>query len=324
MYKLLLSFIVLTILGIFYDKYNKKQEQVKNKDEYDLIKKYLLNENAITGSVPIVWVHLDYEVNSRNWVNFGSRNSKALNQPYKYITIQSIINKSKGNFNVCLIDDESFAKLIPGWNIDLNKLSDPVKTHIRTLGIVKLLYYYGGINMPSSYLALEPIENIYNSGLSGSSAFIFETVNRNISSTNVRFYPNHSFMGCSKHSPIMKDLMLYLETLNSIDYTNEYDFNGKVDKWCYVQGQLKTQNKMNILDGKFIGVKDINNKEVLLDHLLEQSYIDYDNNLQGIYIPDKELLRRTKYCWFAKLEPKEIYESEIILGKYMLLSNEMK
>jgi hypothetical protein len=327
MIKYILIFIVITIIGIFYDKYSKKILREKMNDEYDLVKKYLLNEDALSSGNPIIWIHLDYNINSRKWLNFGSRNTRSLNQPYKHITIQSVINKSKGKFNVCLIDDNSFVKLIPGWKVDINLVSEPLKAHFRSLGMVKLLYYYGGMTLPASYLALKDLDTLYNAGLNNSSAFVFETVNRNLTNMvgnqKVLYYPNHKIMGCVKESPVMKELMLYLSRLNGRDFTNESDVLGHIDRWCYERTlEKEASKKMNIVDGALIGVKTKEGEPVYLDHLLESSYIDYDSNLQGIYIPDVELLKRTKYEWFARLSPEEIYNSNIILGKYMLLSNE--
>lgn len=328
MLKYIIIFIIITVIGILYDKYNKKMNKELLSNEYDLVKKYLLNRDAFSKNSPIIWIHLDYEVNARKWLNFGSRNTKGLNQPYKHITIQSIINKSKGKFNVCLIDDNSFEKLIPGWYIDINRVSDPMKTHFRTLGITKLLYYYGGMNLPASYLALKDLDGLYNTGLQNTTAFVFETINRNMTSTidnkKVLYYPNHKLMGCVKESPVMKDLMLYLERLNAKDFTNEPEFVGHIDRWCFQRTlEKEASKKMNLIDGSLIGVKTKSNEAVYIDHLLNSSYIDYSNELQGIYIPDNELLKRRNYEWFIHLKPDEIYKSNTILGKYMLLSNEM-
>lgn len=51
-------------------------------DEYDLIKKYLLNDSPLYGyNRPKIWIHSKYEINSRKWKDFYSRNTTDLNQP---------------------------------------------------------------------------------------------------------------------------------------------------------------------------------------------------------------------------------------------------
>ena len=70
----------------------------------------------------------------------------------KFLTIKSLIDKCGKDFNILLIDDESFMKLIPGWNIDLNKIGDPIKGKIRRLALARILKYYGGMIVPSSFV----------------------------------------------------------------------------------------------------------------------------------------------------------------------------
>ena len=94
MLQYVLYFIIITTLGILYDKYKTKQSLSENQANFDLIKKYLLNDNALSGSKPIVWVHIDHEVNSRQWLSFGSRNSSRLNQPYLYFSLQSSYSRT--------------------------------------------------------------------------------------------------------------------------------------------------------------------------------------------------------------------------------------
>ena len=56
---------------------------------------------------PNIWIHIDYEKNSRNWKSFYSRNSRHLNQPYLHLTIKSIIRYCQDDFNICLINDDT-------------------------------------------------------------------------------------------------------------------------------------------------------------------------------------------------------------------------
>jgi hypothetical protein len=300
-----------------YDKYKMRVQQSENLEHNDIVRKYLLNENALTGGKPIIWVHIDYEINSRNWVNFGSRNTSELNQPYKLITLQSIIKQAGERFNVCLIDDDSFAKLMPSWSINLQNLADPIKGYMRNLGMMNLLFKYGGFVVPSSYLALKDLTGLYDTGLEQHDCFIMETKNTNISASLVDGFPNKLFMGCKKNSETMKELIQYIERLNSKDFTFEQKFLGEVNRKCL---DMVNKNQMTLIDGKLIGCFSTQGKPILVDDLLQESYIDFNDSLQGILIPDKEILNRVKYQWFARLSPDQIYESNLILSKYLLLS----
>ena len=118
MWKYVTFLFVLGIAGYYSDKI-KHVFDVKEADEYEMIKKYLLNDSPLYGfNKPKIWIHTKYELNARKWKDFQSRSSRDLNQPYIHLTIKSIINHCSNDFHICLIDDDTFRKLIPTWDID--------------------------------------------------------------------------------------------------------------------------------------------------------------------------------------------------------------
>ena len=111
--KQIILLALLLIIGYMYSKYNNKISKDVEKEEYDLIHKFLANDdNKMDRSKPFMWVHVEYDVNERWWKNFGSRNTTNLNQPYLYLTIRSIIEKCGDSFNICIIDDKVFNKIL--------------------------------------------------------------------------------------------------------------------------------------------------------------------------------------------------------------------
>ena len=128
--RLLILFFILLVLGILYRRYEDKRERQESSDIYENIQQYLLDDDTLGKSKkPILWIHVPYEYNSRQWLSFGSRSSFNLNQPYLYLTVRSIIKKCEQSFTICIIDDNSFEKLLPGWNVDMSKISTlPVKS----------------------------------------------------------------------------------------------------------------------------------------------------------------------------------------------------
>ena len=143
-------FIVLIGLSSIYK--NLKLDEVHNTSTYyyRMVNKYLLNANSLgMNNKPYIWIHLHNnntiipETNSRYWPSFYSRNTNYFNQPYQYLTIKSIIDKCGDDFNIALIDDNSFKKIIPNWSLDLTKIANPAKTHIRLLALSSILNIYG-------------------------------------------------------------------------------------------------------------------------------------------------------------------------------------
>ena len=297
-----------------------KRVREENNENYDAIQKYLLRENIDLAEIhkPILWIHIPYEYNSRNWKSFGSRSSTELNQPYLYLTVKSIIKNCEDYFYICLIDDTTFGKLIPGWNIDMTKIASPVLDNMRTLGLMKLLYIYGGLLCPISFVCMKNLRELYEKGTQYDKMFICENNNRNITSTNFDYYPDLNFCGSQRENETVRELIDFMQRTNSSDYTHESTFLGEFNR--LFNTRIKN-NKINKIDGKEVGIKDTEENPVLIDNLLSQQYIKLLPTTYGIWIPANDVLKRTKFEWFARLSQQQVLESDTIIGKYLLLSN---
>jgi len=315
---LFILFFILIVLGFLYKRFEDKRIREENKDNYDAIQKYLLDDVTLGKSKkPILWIHVPYEYNSRKWLSFGSRSSFDLNQPYLYLTVRSIIKHCDKSFTICIFDDNSFQKLIPEWNIDMSKLSDPILSNIRTLGMMKLLYIYGGMMCPISFLCMKDLSGLYAKGTRGNKMFVCETIDRNSTSVRINFYPSISFCGAPKECEIVAKLCNYIQTITSHDHTAESKFLGQYDRWCMKKVE---EGRINLIEGVEIGTKTIDDKQIILDDLMSNNYLDLYKGTYGILIPSNELLSRLQYGWFVRSSPRQILESDTIIGSYLLLS----
>ena len=314
-----LVFIVLVILYL-YQRYQHKIDRENVAYNYNIIQKYLLFDSddvRLTKiSKPILWIFVDYEYNSRKWESFGSRSSYQLNQPYLYLTVKTIIEKCDNSFHICLIDDKSFAKLLPLWNIDLTRISAPIKQYMIDLGMTKLLYKYGGIRVPTSFICMRNLKELYDDA--AQAPFIGEFVNRNITSSSFDFYPSIEFMGAHRESRVISELIEFMQREISADQTDEMKLLGTFNRWC--DARIK-KHQMKLLDGEMIGTKTVEHQQVLIDNLLSENYIDFNKNMYGIYIPEKELKSRNHYNWFICMSPAQVLEGKMIISQYILLAN---
>jgi hypothetical protein len=315
---LFILFFILIVLGFLYRRYEDKLMREENKDNYEAIQKYLLDDVTLGKSKkPILWIHVPYEYNSRQWLSFGSRSSFDLNQPYLYLTVRSIIKHCDESFTVCIFDDNSFAKLVPGWNIDMTRLSDPILSNMRTLGIMKLLYIYGGMMCPISFLCMKDLMGIYTKGTRGNKMFVCETVDRNSTSVTRDFYSSISFCGAPKECETVAELCHYIQTVSSHDHTAESKFLGQYDRWCMKRIE---EGQINLIEGVEIGTKTVDDRQIILDDLMSNHYLDLYKGTYGILIPSNELLNRLNFGWFVRMSPKQVLESDTIIGNYLLLS----
>ena len=312
--------IILIVAAFLYQRYDAKQFNLKTEDEsYSMLQKYLLTDNVtLDEKKPILWIPMQYEYNARNWQSFGSRSSFDLNQPYLYLTVKSIINQCGESFHICLIDDESFSKLLPNWKINMSGISSPVLDYMRQLGLASLLNAYGGLIVPPSFLCFRDLINMYNVATINDNLLICETIDRNITSTSYTWYPNMNFMGAQKNCPVVRDLMDFMQRTISNDYTAQTEFLGEFNRW--IEYRIK-QHKVTLIEGKLIGTKTMDDEPILIDDLLSNNYLDLYTNAYGIYIPANEILNRRHYEWFARLSQKQVLESKVIICKYILLAN---
>ena len=292
-------------------------------DEYDLIKKYLLNESPLYGyNRPKLWIHTKYDVNSRKWKDFYSRNTTDLNQPYIHVTIKTIINHCGNDFNICLIDDETFSKLIPSWDVDLSTIAEPMKSHFRKLGLAQLLYFYGGMVVPNSFCCTKNLIDFYKDGISGKRPFFCEAINRTVNNLNQKrkylFVPDMDFMGAAKNDPVVLDFVEYLKIVcKDPHFSSECDFVGNISQWLL---NANNAQLIQVIGGETVGVKTADRKQILLDDLMEENFLNVHDSLVGIYIPEEEILIRPKYQWFAYLSSEEILKSNMIISKYLMAS----
>ena len=98
--------IIFVAFGFIYRRYMDKYDMLNSEKEEILIQKYLLTDNKFKNNKPFLWIHVPYEINSRSWESFKSRQNTNLNLPYMYLTIKSIIKHCGDSFNICLIDDK--------------------------------------------------------------------------------------------------------------------------------------------------------------------------------------------------------------------------
>jgi len=310
--------IIIIALGILYQKYCEKQSLIIPGDSYEEMKKYLLNESSLAKSKkPILWIHVPHEYNARDWLSFGSRSSFELNQPYLYLTVRSIIKQCDQSFYICIIDDKSFANLIPGWNIDLSLISDPLLANIRQLAIAKLIYNYGGVNVPISFLCARDLIGLYEKGTNGDTMFVCENVNTNITSTTDLFYCDASFMGAKKNNPVLNEYIDFMQRIVSDDYTAQSKFLGDFDRWCNKRISLK---RLRLIPGTDVGTKTVDEEPVTVDTLLSEDYINFYPKMYGIWIPADQILSRRKFEWFARMSPQQIFQGNFILAKYIVLA----
>lgn len=312
--------LMVVLMGLSYISKNIKMKEERMSDIFNnkSINKYLEERNEILKSTkPILWIHIPYEANIRNQSHHGSPISTNLNQPYINLTVKSIIDHCGESFTICVVDDTTFEKLIPNWEINMSKLTNPTKEYVRFLGLMRLLYIYGGFLCPKSFLCQKDLKEFYDQTTENEKFVIFEEKNKTLSRTDYEYLPNIEFCCCLKNNDIVDSICGFLEELISTDYTNESNIINRIG--LFIKGKAKRELILEVHGGE-IGILNKNNEEILLEDLFSDSYVDFEKNKLGILIPSDEINRRKQYEWFQSETSRGILLSDYTLAKQIALT----
>ena len=312
------------VIGFLYNRYKRFEDSDEEKTSYSMVQKYLINESytdkdktLVKNKKPILWIHMNYDINARWWSSFYSRNSMDLNQPYLYLTIKSIIDSCGNDFDICLIDDESFMKLMPEWTINIPSIADPIKSKVRELALAKLLYKFGGFLVPPSFICFQSLLPLYTYYTNRGQMFVGEMLNKTTTSSQMLYFPNTTFMSCLKESMTMLDYTHYLESIISQDFVDESTIVGAYGRWCYEKSLL---GEVGIIPADKLGIKDADGASITIDRLIQNTFVHLTGDVLGIYIPVNDIINRTAYNWFARLSAKQVLQSDTTIGKYLLIT----
>lgn len=313
--KYVFSAFILSSAALIFTNYYMKANKKSDNIEFELIQQYLVNKSSLAKSEkPILWIHNDYQLNDRNWLSFGSRNTNELNKPILYLTIDTMIKKCDKSFNICLIDDNSFYNLIPGWDINLDAVPEPNKQKYRLLALLHLVYIYGGLHVPSSLLCFNNLINIFSDYVSEDTFVVSESIPTSIVSEQTSHFPNFNVFGALKNNNTLLKLINTLEHKVLRNLTDEMKFRGSLEKELL---HLIDDKKCNVIPGKILGYYDKNNKPITLHMLMSDEEIELSKNNVAIYLPVNEIIQSKHYDWFSKLNLDELPKANNNIG-YLL------
>jgi hypothetical protein len=192
-------------------------------------------------------------------------------------------------------------------------LSEPHKSMYREIGMLQLLYIYGGIVVPNSFVCLQNL-----APLTSSMPFVTEEINRTSyvagKRDNLNFMPSMKLMGANKGCPVIKRMLAENKMDAAGHFTIEPKFIGNMQQWLHKEVGT---GKVQLVNGRLIGTKTTKGKQILLEDLMGEDFLDVDKDAYGIYIPADEVLKRPKYQWLAHLSSQEVLKTNAIIVKYL-------
>jgi hypothetical protein len=213
--------------------------------------------------------------------------------------------------------------LIPEWDISISSLAEPMKSQARDIAMLELVYTYGGMVVPNSFICSKNLVDLYQKGTLDNTPFFMENHNRHCNvmkeKRSNRFIADIQMMGAKKHSEMVGKLLDFLKSkIKTGHFSQHTEFEGSLQHW--LNDALAT-NQIQVIDGEFIGIKTRVKKPILIEDLMEDKYLDIDSSrIYGVLIPSEDILTRPKYQWFAILPEEEVLETRMVISKLLKAS----
>ena len=147
--------------------------------------------------------------------------------------------------------------------------------------------------------------------------FLCENNDKNVTSATYDFYPDLNFCGAPKNNEIVREFIDFMQRISSNDFTAQSQFLGDFDRFANKKIQ---SGRINMIPGIDVGIKSVDDRQIKLEDLMSNNYLNIYPQTYGIWIPSEQILSRRKYEWFARLSQKQVLESDTILGNYFLVN----
>jgi hypothetical protein len=191
----------------------------------------------------------------------------------------------------------------------------PIDKTKRLLGLMQIIYIYGGMLTPISFACFKNLIDLYYKGTVNNKPFFVENVNYETTSRE-RFLPSPCFMGAFRNDESINSFIIFVKNMIEKDYSNVNTITGKIQDFIIEKNKEKT---INIIKGNEVGVMTKDEKPILIEDLMGNSYLNIEfKTTYGIWIPSKNILKRTNYQWFARMSQEQVLLSNIMIGKYIL------
>jgi hypothetical protein len=315
--QLLLVLVILVVLSVVYAFFYRR----------DLIEKYwFLDKRLLERGTdkPALWLFVPTsEVNSRHWLDFGNRSSRALNVPLLNLCYQTIVQHNHPDYHVRIISGVSGLADLLGQDA----LPSLLKRHgdLASLGVAEMnwiraavLARFGGLWLNPSVICIRPF------GKQPDQIVFFGTdPAQTLSGPNGTTVASNEALWVPKaQHPIMIEWeQVCFQRVN--EKRGGEQFRGDWG-WDFIRftSELTTKGESVIVDPHAELSRKRDGKRIQLEDLFAtgtEGRLPFDVPPHAIYcpIPWEELQRREVFGWALRMSEEQVMESDISV-KYLL------
>lgn len=275
-------------------------------------------------NLPVIWLYLNpSDVNSRSWMDFMSRSSRALNVPFLNLCYQTIVTQNTGTYRVEVINGLSDVALrLGGWA----SMPMPLQNPLASVGEAELAWIRaailkkeGGLWLSPASVAIKPFDQMPAEKVVFFGTDLGETFSgaAGTPAPGLRCLwsprPEHP-MFIKWEAMTRKRLDTQLGGLN---------FRGD-EKWDARQLAAEFSSEVEYRPHEEVSRKP-NGKRIQLEDLLsagQQGVLPFDLHKQSTYVPIPwpELERSRNFGWFTRMSEEQIMKSDLVITDMFKIS----
>uniref|UniRef100_A0A6C0KND7 Uncharacterized protein n=1 Tax=viral metagenome TaxID=1070528 RepID=A0A6C0KND7_9ZZZZ len=300
-------FIVAFIVGVYYSDALRKHNPFMDK--------HLLQRGL---DKPTIWLYYDTsDVNSRQWLDFGARSSRALNMPFLNLCYESIVKHNHKDYRIEVIGGlTGVAELLGGWEHLPPGLRDPISpvkeaelNYIRAAILAK----YGGLWLSPYCVCLKGFGELP----ANKSVFFGTDLDETYAGENGTAVPGlRAIWSPEPNHPMFKEWA-------AVAYTRVAQKRGGDQirgdpKWDFVRFSTEYVHTGIVVDPHAEGMRKKNGKRLQLEDLLASGTdgdLPFDVHDYNVYIPFPwpELRDRRIFGWFLRMSESQIMNSDLAI-----------
>jgi hypothetical protein len=212
----------------------------------------------------------------------------------------SVMFHNVNTFNVVLVTDDDLNLLLPGWSVNMAAVPEAGRRLVRDIAMLRIVYHYGGMLVPSTFAATGPFAGPLSSPGSVPEGVVlaFEAPTTGADHDEL-FAPSGRFLYSRPLNPTVKHIIDSLAPTNGT-HAQAMAFH---DKMADVMLELQRAGKVRALSGGIVGTQDADGRPVTVADALDG--FPRAPGSVGITIPDHISTAR-KYGWLDKETPRNI------------------
>ena len=275
-------------------------------------------------NLPVIWLYLNpSDVNSRSWMDFMGRSSRALNVPFLNLCYQTVVVQNKGKYRVEVINGLSDVALrLGGWAA----LPTPLQNPLASVGEAELCWIRaailkkeGGLWLSPSTVAIKPFDQMPAEKVVFFGTDMGETFGGPMGT------PAPGLRCVWSPRP---EHPLFVKWEEMARKRQETQLGGKEfrgdEKWDARQLAGEFGSEVEYRPHEEVSRKP-NGKRIQLEDLLsagQQGVLPFDIQKQSTYVPIPwpELERSRNFGWFLRMSEEQIMESDLVITDMFKIS----